>query len=164
MNNSIKIKKITKQDWPSISAIYQEGIDTGIATFETKVPTWKNWNISHIKPCRFKAIIDNCIAGWIALSPASKRKVYQGVAEISIYITSEYRGLGIGRLLLSSAIEESENVGIWTLQAGIFSQNKASISLHTSLGFRIIGYREKIAQLNGIWYDNTILERRSNII
>ncbi|WP_103865352.1 GNAT family N-acetyltransferase [Aquimarina sp. I32.4] len=164
MNTSIKIKKITKEDWPPISAIYQEGIDTGIATFETKVPTWKNWDISHIKSCRIKATIDNCIAGWVALSPASKRKVYQGVTEISIYITSKYRGLGIGKLLLSKVIEKSENAGIWTLQAGIFSQNKASISLHTSLGFRIVGYRKKIAQLNGIWHDNTILERRSNII
>ncbi|WP_103069729.1 GNAT family N-acetyltransferase [Aquimarina sediminis] len=164
MDKTIQITHFTEKDWPYISAIYQEGIDTEKATFETKVPTWDTFNNSHIKLCRIKAIINEAIVGWAALSPASKREVYKGVAEISIYITSKYRGFGIGKLLLSQLIKESENNGFWTLQAGIFSSNKASIELHKHLGFREIGYREKIARLNNNWYDNTILERRSKKI
>ncbi len=164
MNTQIQITPFTKTDWPVISAIYKEGIDTQMATFETLVPTWEVWHTSHIKSCRLKAIIKDEIVGWAALSPASAREVYKGVAEVSIYITSKYRNLGIGKLLLSTLITESEAEGFWTLQAGIFSTNKASIKLHKSLGFREIGYREKIGKLNNIWYDNTILERRSKTI
>ncbi|MDY8136959.1 N-acetyltransferase family protein [Aquimarina sp. 2201CG5-10] len=164
MNTNIKIQYFTKSDWQDIALIYKEGIDTGIATFETQIPSWKQWNDSHITSCRFKAIINDSIVGWAALSPVSKRSVYKGVAEVSIYITSKKRNLGIGKLLLSKLISESEKEGFWTLQAGIFSQNIASINLHKSLGFREIGYREKIAKLNNVWYDNTILEKRSNTI
>ncbi|WP_074405502.1 GNAT family N-acetyltransferase [Aquimarina megaterium] len=164
MDSTIKIAYFTEEDWPAISAIYKEGIDTGVATFETQLPTWKAWDISHSKPCRIKAIRKNTIAGWAALSPTSKREVYKGVAEVSIYITQKYRGLGIGKLLLSKLIEESEKAGFWTLQAGIFRNNKASIDLHKSLGFREIGYREKVAKLDDIWHDNILLERRSKII
>lgn len=164
MNISIKIEYFVSKDWPVISAIYQEGIRTEMATFETKIPTWEQWDASHLKPCRIKAITEDTIIGWAALSPASKREVYSGVAEVSIYITSKYRNLGVGKLLLSRLIEDSEKMGFWTLQAGIFSENKASIALHKQLGFREIGYREKIAKLNNKWYDNTILERRSKKI
>lgn len=164
MDTTIKIAYFTQEDWPTISAIYKEGIDTGIATFETQVPTWETWDVSHIKSSRIKAISNNVITGWAALSPTSKREVYTGVAEVSIYITSKYRGLGMGKLLLSKLIEESEKAGFWTLQAGIFRNNKASIDLHKSLGFREIGYREKVAKLNNIWHDNILLERRSKII
>ncbi|MBW1298489.1 GNAT family N-acetyltransferase [Aquimarina litoralis] len=160
----VEITSFTEQDWPDISTIYKEGIDTGLATFETKIPEWDRWNQSHINSCRLKAVINNETVGWAALSPTSSRKVYKGVAEVSIYITSKHRNLGIGRLLLASLIEESEKEGFWTLQAGIFSNNHASIKLHTTLGFRIIGFREKIGKLNNIWYDNTILERRSKKI
>ncbi len=161
MNVSIKIQPFTQSDWPMISRIYKEGIDTGIATFETKVPDWKQWSASHTTSCRLKAIIGDEIAGWAALSPTSKRKVYKGVAEVSIYITSTFRKLGIGKLLLSELIHQSEHAGFWTLQASIFSKNKSSIALHKSLGFREIGYREKIGKLNDIWHDNILLERRS---
>ncbi|WP_106794803.1 GNAT family N-acetyltransferase [Aquimarina sp. Aq78] len=164
MDSTLKIAYFTQKDWPVISAIYKEGMDTGIATFETQVPTWETWDVSHIKSCRIKAISKNTIAGWAALSPTSKREVYKGVAEVSIYITSKYRSLGIGKLLLSKLIEESEKAGFWTLQAGIFRNNNASIDLHKSLGFREIGYREKVAKLDNIWHDNTLLERRSKII
>ncbi|WP_109301681.1 GNAT family N-acetyltransferase [Aquimarina sp. AU474] len=164
MNSNIQIEHFSKSDWYEISTIYQEGIATGIATFETKVPSWETWDATHTVSCRLKAIVNQEIAGWAALSPTSKREVYKGVAEVSIYITTKFRNLGIGTLLLSALIKESESAGFWTLQAGIFSQNKASIVLHKSLGFREIGFREKIGKLNNIWYDNTILERRSKKI
>ncbi|MCK8523791.1 N-acetyltransferase family protein [Aquimarina sp. D1M17] len=164
MSAPIEIVSFSENDWSEIAAIYQEGIATGIATFETKVPSWQDWDASHIKPCRFKAMKENQVMGWAALSPTSKRKVYQGVAEVSIYITSKFRNLGIGKLLLSRLIDESEAQGFWTLQAGIFRQNKASIALHKAVGFREIGYREKVGRLNGVWHDNTILERRSKLI
>lgn len=164
MTNLIQITNFSKQDWKDISGIYKEGIDTGIATFETTVPTWELWDKSHINSCRLKAVLDTETVGWAALAPTSKREVYKGVAEVSIYITSKHRNLGIGKLLLTNLIKESEKEGFWTLQASIFSNNSASIKLHSSLGFRIIGYREKIAKSNHIWYDNTILERRSKKI
>jgi len=148
MNSNIQIEHFSKSDWYEISTIYQEGIATGIATFETKVPSWETWDTTHTVSCRLKAIVNQEIAGWAA----------------SIYITTKFRNLGIGTLLLSALIKESESAGFWTLQAGIFSQNKASIVLHKSLGFREIGFREKIGKLNNIWYDNTILERRSKKI
>lgn len=164
MTHDIKIISITQEDWPEIATIYQQGIDTGIATFEDKVPTWKQWNDSHIKSCRYKAVSSNITVGWVALSNVSKRKVYAGVAEVSIYIEKEHRNKGIGKLLLESAIKESENNGFWTLQAGIFSDNKASIALHKTMGFRTVGVRKKIAKKDKTWYDNVILERRSKII
>ncbi|WP_299246068.1 GNAT family N-acetyltransferase [uncultured Aquimarina sp.] len=163
MNPEIVIHPFNQSDWSDISRIYKEGIATGMATFETQVPDWNQWDQSHIKSCRLKAVINNQIVGWAALAPTSKRDVYKGVVEVSIYITSKSRNLGIGKLLLAKLIEESEQKGFWTLQAGIFSNNTASIKLHTSLGFRIIGYREKIGKLKDIWYDNTILERRSKL-
>ncbi|MBQ4818933.1 GNAT family N-acetyltransferase [Aquimarina sp. MMG016] len=165
MNNNIQIQSFTESDWDEIAKIYKEGIETGRATFETKVPAWAQWNASHITSCRLKAsIVGDKIVGWAALSPTSKREVYKGVAEVSIYITPKHQNIGLGKLLLSRLIEESETCGFWTLQAGIFSNNLPSIALHKSLGFREIGYREKIGKLHGIWYDNTILERRSKTI
>jgi len=164
MNSTIQISHFNQGDWPAIAEIYREGIRTGIATFETQVPDWEIWNRSHITTCRFKAISKKKIVGWAALSPTSTREVYKGVAEVSIYITSTYQNLGIGKLLLSKLIDASESSGFWTLQAGIFSNNLTSIALHKSLGFREIGYREKIGKLNNTWYDNTILERRSKKI
>ena len=164
MNSQIKILTFNEVDWQDIAKIYKEGMATGMATFETSIPNWDQWNQTHIPACRLKAVLNNKIIGWAALAPTSKREVYKGVAEVSIYITSNCRNLGVGKLLLSKLIEESEKEGFWTLQAGIFSNNLASIQLHVSLGFRVIGYREKVGKLNQIWYDNTILERRSKII
>lgn len=164
MNPITQIQNFTREDWPIISSIYQEGLKTGMATFETKIPSWDQWDANHIKSCRLKALKDNYLVGWAALSPTSKRTVYKGVAEVSIYITSKHQNSGIGKLLLSRLIEDSEKEGFWTLQASIFSNNVASIALHQSQGFRLIGYREKVGKLNGVWYNNTILERRSKII
>ena len=164
MSANITITNFTQEDWPVISEIYRQGIATGIATFETQIPSWEQWDATHITSCRLKAEMNNEITGWAALSPASKREVYRGVAEVSIYIASKFRKLGIGKLLLQHLIKESEAQGFWTLQAGIFSQNKTSIALHKALGFREIGFREKVAKLHDIWYDNTLLERRSKKI
>lgn len=164
MSTDIAITNFTKENWPIISEIYRQGIATGTATFETQIPSWEQWDAAHITSCRFKAEMNNEITGWAALSPVSKREVYRGVAEVSIYIASNFRKLGIGKLLLQHLIKASEAEGFWTLQAGIFSQNKASIALHKILGFREIGFREKVAKLHDIWYDNTLLERRSKKI
>ncbi|WP_281987849.1 GNAT family N-acetyltransferase [Aquimarina aggregata] len=164
MVSNIKIAYFNQNDWSQIATIYKEGIDTGIATFETQIPTWEQWDIAHITSCRIKAVLHDKVVGWAALTPTSKREVYKGVAEVSIYITSKCRNLGVGKLLLSQLINESEKHGFWTLQASIFSLNIPSINLHKSLGFREIGYREKVGKLDNIWYDNTILERRSTLI
>ena len=160
----IEIKHIEAKDWNAIAKIYKLGIETGIATFETEIPIWSTWDNSHLKTCRFVAWLNNKITGWAALSPVSDRCVYGGVAEVSVYVDTKYNGKGIGTQLLERLISESEKEGIWTLQAGIFRENMASIRLHKKVGFREIGYREKVGKLNGIWYDNTILERRSKTI
>ncbi len=160
----ILIDVFSEEDWSAISQIYQEGISTQMATFETQIPSWETWNASHLTSCRLKAIHDKTIVGWASLSPVSKRIVYKGVAEVSIYITSKLRGFGIGKLLLTSLIKKSEQEGFWSLQASIFPQNKASIALHKSVGFREIGYRENVSKLDDIWYDNILMERRSKII
>jgi len=137
---------------------------SGIATFETKVPSWKEWNEKYLKHSRFAAWSENKVMGWAALSSVSSREVYQGVAEISVYIHMAYVNKGIGTQLLRNLIVESEHNGIWTLQAGIFRQNEVSINLHKKMGFREIGYREKVGKRDGKWHDNIILERRSKII
>lgn len=152
------------ESWPSIQHIYNSGITTRNATFETKAPEWEAWDQSHRKDCRLVATIDGCIAGWAALSNVSGRCVYAGVAEVSIYIDESYRGMGVGNLLMRQLITESEGHGIWTLQAGIFPENKASIALHLKHGFRILGTREKIGKMNGSWRDTVLLERRSKVV
>ena len=158
------IKHISQNDWPLIAAIYQQGIDTGLATFETHVPSWEKWDSAHLSICRYAAWSNNRLLGWAALSPVSKRSVYRGVAEVSIYIDTEFTRQGVGSKLLDLLITESEKEGYWTLQSGIFPENQASIALHIKKGFRRIGYREKIAQLHGIWHDNVLMERRSKSV
>ena len=161
---NIEIKYIKPHDWKSVANVYQLGIKTGFATFETEIPSWSAWDDSHLKSCRLAALYNNQLVGWAALSGVSDRCVYGGVAEVSVYVDPDFNGNGIGSKLLKRLIAESEQEGIWTLQSGIFRENKASIQLHKKLGFREIGYREKIGKMDGIWYDNVILERRSKII
>jgi L-amino acid N-acyltransferase YncA len=163
------LKALRPEDWPSIRAIYEEGIATGLATFETHAPEWADWDQNHLVQCRLAAWRTGedgiqQIAGWTALSPVSRRKVYSGVAEISIYIAGWARGQGVGKDLLAALIVESERVGIWTLQASIFAENNASLTLHRSCGFREVGRRERIAQRDGVWHDTMILERRSKVV
>ena len=153
---------ITIDNYPEVARIYQEGMATGFATFETSAPTWEAWDASHHNFGRIVARENDHVLGWAALSPTSKRYVYRGVAEVSIYVASTARGRGVGTTLLQTLIELSEENNIWTLQSGIFPQNKASITMHERCGFRMIGYRERIAMRDGDWHDNVLLERRSN--
>lgn len=157
----MNIRSMQPADWPAVSRIYQEGIDTGMATFETDVPGWNVWNQSHLQHSRLVAVMDDQVVGWAALSGVSDRCVYGGVAEVSIYVAAEIRGKGIGTKLLEALVNQSEENGIWTLQAGIFADNKASIHLHQKCGFRIVGQREKLGCLHSEWKDVMLLERRS---
>ncbi|AYM99669.1 GNAT family N-acetyltransferase [Chryseobacterium sp. 3008163] len=150
-----------KKHFLDIAEIYRQGLETGNATFETTVPTWEDWDKSKLKHSRLTAIIDNTVVGWAALSAVSDRCVYGSVAELSIYISNNHKGKGIGKVLMQKLIEESERNGIWTLQSGMFPENKATVSLHQSSGFRMIGYREKIGKLRDTWRDTVIMERRS---
>ena len=159
--NTVSIRSLINTDWNSISKIYADGIETGIATFETVVPNWETWSDKHIESCRIVAIKNNDVVGFAVLSLVSNRHVYKGVAEVTVYVYENCKNKGLGSILLKALINESEQNGFWTLQAGIFSENKASIALHKKCGFRIVGVREKIGQRNGKWYDNQLLERRS---
>lgn len=148
-------------DWPQVREIYEEGIATMMATLETKTGTWESWDRGHLSKPRIVMTEMEKVLGWTALSPASGRCVYGGVAEVSIYIRLSERGKGIGLSLLQEMIRQSEQQGIWTLQAGIFAENSASIRLHEKAGFRIVGTREKLGRLNGVWKDIVLMERRS---
>jgi phosphinothricin acetyltransferase len=160
---SFEIVPMNSDHWPRVSEIYLEGIMSGNATFETVVPSWEQWNDAHHHFGRLVGLQEDEPVGWAALSPVSRRAVYSGVAEVSVYIAAQTRGRGYGRALLNALIEEAEQNGIWTLQAGIFPENTASVELHKSCGFRIVGVRERIGNLNGVWRDTVLLERRSKV-
>ena len=161
MQDQIQITNMTREDYEEVARIYREGIQTGMATFEKAVPDWESWNRNHIQSCRLVARINGKVSGWAGLSPVSSRCVYGGVAEVSVYVETGSRRSGLGEQLLRKLISESEKNGYWTLQSGIFPENNASLRLHEKVGFRVIGYRERIGQLDGIWKDNILLERRS---
>lgn len=158
------VRPMIASDWPIVAIIYREGIETRDATFETEVPTWEEWDAGRLAGCRLVAVVDGGVAGWAALSPVSKRPVYRGVAEPSIYIADGHRGQGLGRTLLAALVEASESEGIWMLQTAIFPENQASIALHESLGFRAVGTRERIGQHYGHWRDTVLMERRSTVV
>ena len=158
---SFYIEPMTVANWDAVRAIYLEGIATRNATFETSAPEWEKWDSSHRADCRLVARQGSGILGWAALSPVSGRCVYVGVAEVSIYITAAARGQGVGRALLTQLVNESEAAGLWTLQAGILRENAASRALHAACGFRELGYRERVGQLDGVWRDVILMERRS---
>jgi L-amino acid N-acyltransferase YncA len=151
-------------DWEAIRRIYVEGLATGNATFETKAPTWEQWDASHHAFARLVLASDFEVVGWAALSSVSARQVYAGVAEVSVYVSTEVRSSGHGRTLLHALIEAAEQNGIWTLQASIFPENIPSIKLHLHCGFREVGRRERIAKLNDVWRDTVLLERRSSVV
>lgn len=150
------------EDWPDVAEIYQQGLDTGNATFQQEVPSREEWDTAHLKTCRLVAETDGETAGWAALTPVSGRCVYAGVSEVSVYVSERHRGKKVGKQLLAKLIKESEKEGIWTLQAGIFPENTPSIKIHKALGFRKVGYREKIGKMNGQWRDTILFERRSS--
>lgn len=162
--NQVTISAMQAEDWDQVAEIYRSGIETKLATFESNVPSWEHWNATHLSFARLVAISDNRIRGWAALSPVSNRKVYSGVAEVSVYVDSAFRGQGCGSLLLGRLIAESEQNNIWTLQASIFAENERSLRLHLKCGFREVGRRIKIAKLEGEWKDTVLLERRSSIV
>lgn len=156
------IEPLSEAHWPAVKSIYEAGIATGNATFETQAPEWEAWDLAHLTHSRLVAVDEaGAVRGWAALSPVSSRCVYGGVAEISVYIAAEARGQGVGRQLLQGLIADSEAHGIWTLQAGTFEENAASIGLHTQAGFRVIGHRERIGQHHGVWRNTVQMERRS---
>ena len=151
-------------DWEQVHSIIREGIATGYTTFETDAPSWEKWDAGHLRSARLVARQGDRVLGWAALSPVSNREAYRGVAELSISVTEQSRGQGIGRTLLAALIETSEQIGIWTLQGAIFPENTASVNLHLRCGFREVGRRERIGKLNGSWRDTLLFERRSKIV
>jgi L-amino acid N-acyltransferase YncA len=155
------IDQMKPSDWEQVRAIYHEGIRSGHSTFETDAPSWEKWDEGHLQFARLVMRDGETVLGWAALSPVSKRHVYRGVAELTVYVSEAARGKGIGRALLEALIDESEKNGIWTLQASIFPENTPSIQLHLRCGFREVGRRERIAMLNGVWRDTLLFERRS---
>lgn len=157
------IRPLLLADWPAVQRIYAEGIATGNATFEQAAPEWEEWDAGKLPRPRLVAEAAGAVWGWAALSPTSKRYVYRGVAEVSVYVAAAARGQGVGRALLAALVEGSEAAGIWTLQAGIFPENGVSIHLHQQCGFRVVGRREKIGQMHGVWRDVLLMERRSRL-
>ena len=164
MSEELQIDAMQTGDWDAVRSIYLEGIATNNATFETDVPDWEVWDSAHLSACRLVAREGGTVVGWAALSRVSARAVYAGVAEVSVYVASSIQGGGIGGALLRRLIAEAESEGIWTLQAGIFPENTASIKLHRRVGFREVGRREKIGKLKGAWRDVVLLERRSKVV
>ncbi len=157
------LRNFLQEDFSSVQEIYRQGIETKNATFETHVPDWEKWNKKFIETPRLVAINNDRVIGWAMLSKVSVREVYAGVCELSIFIHNDFQGMGIGKTLLNQLITQSENNHIWTLQAGIFPENKASIELHLKCGFRQVGYREKIGKMDRVWRDTVLLERRSKV-
>jgi phosphinothricin acetyltransferase len=155
------LRPFTPSDWPAVRAIYEEGIATGNATFEQEPPSWEEWDRSHLAACRLVAEQAGRVIGWAALSRVSDRCVYGGVAEVSLYVAAAARGHGVGRALLQALVEASEREGLWTLQAGVFPENWASVRIHERCGFRVVGRRDKLGRLRDRWRDVLLLERRS---
>jgi L-amino acid N-acyltransferase YncA len=160
----VQLQLLQKEHWPRVRAIYQEGIATGQATFLPAAPEWEEWDEGHLAHSRIVALSGGDVTGWAALSPVSRRPHYEGVAEVSVYVSEAARGKKIGSALLSELIRQSEANGIWTLQSSIFPENLASVRLHEQHGFRLMGRRERIARHNGVWRDTIIMERRSKIV
>jgi phosphinothricin acetyltransferase len=158
----IELRELRAEDWPDVAEIYRQGMATGVATLETEVPSFEKWDGAHVKKCRIVAVREGSVVGWIALSPVSGRRVYAGVAEVSIYVSERHRGQKLGETLLNAMITESEKEGFWTLQSGIHEKNAASVALHHRCGFRTVGIRERLGRDGeGQWCSILLLERRS---
>ena len=158
------IEPLRESDWEEVRSIYAEGITTGNATFETQAPTWEHWDAGHVQSCRLVTRRGGSVVAWAALSKVSDRCVYAGVAEVSIYVAVAARSAGVGRALLTALIAAAEREGIWTLQAGVFPENTASLAICKRCGFREVGRRERLGQLQGVWRDVLLLERRSAVV
>jgi L-amino acid N-acyltransferase YncA len=160
---AVTIRDLRQEDWFQVRAIYEEGIRDGDATFETEPPSWERWDAAHPQ-LRLVAERDGSVVGWAALSPASRRHCYRGVGEVSVYVAEAARGAGLGRELLQELVERSERAGYWTLTAGVFPENEASLRLHRACGFREVGVRERLGESHGVWRDVLLLERRSTAV
>ena len=160
----MQIITLLPSHWNAVKNIYEEGIATGNATFQTEAPSWEEWDKAHAPKPRLVAVENDEVIGWAALTPVSGRCIYAGVGEVSVYVSTQAQGKGIGKQLLQWLISESEKENFWTLQAGIFPENVASISIHTACGFRMVGRRERIGKMKDVWRDTILLERRSNTI
>lgn len=162
---NIAVRNMTNEDWPDVAKIYEEGIKTGIATFQETCPSFEEWDQDHLSECRLLAMVGDCAAGWIALSPTSKKRAYRGAVEVSVYVSERFRQQGVGEILLNNLKEEAEKMGYWSLCSYIIAENTGSIRLHTKCGFRMVGRREKVAKdCHGTWQDTVIMEYRSNTI
>lgn len=160
----VEIVKMQPDHWPAVREIYVDGIRTGLATFETEPPGWEMWDTAHLPHSRLAAVQDGRVLGWAALSAISDRCAYGGVAEVSVYVAARARGQGLGTMLLRRLVEESEENGVWTLQAGIFPGNRASVAIHEACGFRTVGVRERLGRLHDEWRDVVLMERRSQAV
>ncbi len=158
------MRDLTHEDWPAVKAIYEQGIAGGDATFEAEAPSWDDWDRSHLEGHRLVALQESEVVGWAALAPVSGRCVYEGVTEDSVYVADAAQGRGVGRALLDELIAGAERDGIWTIEAGIFPENQASIELHRRCGFRVVGVRERLGRHHGSWRDVVLMERRSEVI
>jgi len=161
---AIEIRDLRAGDWPEVAAIYAEGIRARNATFETAVPGWEEWDASHLVGHRLVAVGAGAVVGWAALAPASARACYAGVAENSVYVARGWQGRGVGRALLEELVARAEAAGLWTVQTSIFPENPGSLALHLRCGFRVVGVRERIATLDGVWRDTLLLERRAGAV
>ena len=160
----MEIRALQKSDFPAVQGIYQQGIETGDATFETGVKDWSLWDQNTAQAGRLVVVEEGSVLGWACLSDVASRCVYRGVAETSVYIDASARGRGLGLILLNALVEASEEAGYWTLQARIFPENAASVAIHQRAGFESMGLHKKLGKLNGIWRDVQLLERRSSIV
>jgi L-amino acid N-acyltransferase YncA len=160
---AIRIDSMSESDWPEVRRIYEEGLATGVGSFETEAPSWDQWNAARLPHSRLVAV-DDGVLGWAAISPFSRRSCYGGVAEVGIYVAARARGRGIGHALLKALIESAEAHGIWTLQGATIADNGPSLALQASCGFRVVGRRERIAKRDGRWHDTILTERRSHKI
>ena len=156
----MEIRALTRADWPRVEAIYVEGIATGNATFDTEPPSWEEFDAARLAEHRFVAVEDGEVVGWIAVAPTSPRECYAGVVENSVYVAETARGRGVGRALMDALLASTDAAGIWTIETGVFPENEATLALHERAGFRVVGRREQIAQLGGVWRDTLLLERR----
>jgi L-amino acid N-acyltransferase YncA len=158
----VTIRDLRPDDWPAVRQIYLDGIRSGLASFETEAPSWEEWDGTHT--LRLVATDDDRVLGWAALAPVSSRRCYRGVAEDTIYVAAAARGRGVGGRLLGALVERAEQDGVWTIEAGIFPENEASLRLHEGVGFRVVGVRKAIGKRDGLWRDTVLLERRSEVI
>jgi L-amino acid N-acyltransferase YncA len=157
----VSLRPMQADDWPAVERIWAEGIATGVATFETETPAWEAFDAGRLPGHRLIAEHDGDVVGWAALSPVSARECYAGVVENSVYVAESARGLGVGRALMDALVASADAAGLWTIQTSVFPENRASLALHEHVGFRVVGRRERIARLDGVWRDTLFLERRS---